>query len=378
MNSLGLYLHIPFCKSKCLYCDFCSFPRPLRENVEAYVNALCRDLESRAADCREYTVDTVYVGGGTPTVLSAEQLERIMDTVARNYHLSENPEITAECNPATADLDLFRRMRSAGWNRLSIGLQSASDRELKALGRLHSFEQFQKTWSDAREAGFANLSVDVMFGIPHQTAESFSDTLEKVLACEPNHLSAYSLTVEEGTPFGRRGADLLDLPDEDLVREMYLNMVQRLNGAGLEQYEISNFAKRGYESRHNLKYWNTDEYLGFGLGAYSDFGGARFGNGRDLRAYLAGEDITAEREVPSAHERLMEYVMLRMRLTEGVSVKEIARRFGLTEAERMGKALSAYRRGGFVKSTPQGFAFTPEGMLVSNSVLSDVLDFGEP
>lgn len=376
MKPLGLYLHIPFCKSKCLYCDFCSFPRPSKENVEAYVHALCRDLESRASDCCEYTVDTVYVGGGTPTVLSAEQLERIMGTVTRNYHLSENSELTAECNPATADLDLFRRMRSVGWNRLSIGLQSTVDQELKALGRLHSFEQFQKTWNDARDAGFSNLSVDVMFGIPHQTVESFTDTLEKVLALEPNHLSAYALTVEDGTPFGRRGADSLDLPDEDAVRQMYLTMVERLKGAWLEQYEISNFARRGYESRHNLKYWNTDEYLGFGLGAYSDFGGARFGNGRDLNAYLLGEDITAEREMPSVHERFQEYVMLRMRLSEGISMKELARRFGFAEAERMGKSLSVYEKGGFVKRTDGGYAFTPEGMLVSNSVLSDVLDFG--
>ncbi len=377
MKSLGLYLHIPFCKSKCLYCDFCSFPRPTAENAEAYVGALCRDLAARAADCRDRSVDTVYVGGGTPTVLTAEQLERIMDTVARYYHLTEKAEITAECNPATADQGMLQRMKRAGWNRLSIGLQSASYNELKALGRLHSFDRFLNTWSDARAVGFSNLSVDVMFGIPHQTAESFSETLEKVLACEPNHLSAYALSVEEGTPFGRRGADALDLPDEDTVSDMYLTMVQRLNAAGLEQYEISNFARRGYESRHNLKYWNTDEYLGFGLGAHSDFGGVRFGNGRDLGAYLAGADITAEREIPTRRQRLQEYVMLRMRLTEGVSLMEISRRFGASEADKMGKALSAYQNGGFVKPTERGYAFTAEGMLVSNSILSEVLDFGK-
>ena len=373
MKPLGLYLHIPFCKSKCLYCDFCSFPRPKEEQTETYVNALCHDLERRSSDCAEYEVDTVYVGGGTPTLLTAEQLERIMDTLTRCYHLSTNAEITAECNPATADRDLFLRMRRAGWNRLSIGLQSAQEKELRALGRLHSLEQFYETWAAACSAGFSNLSADVMFGIPHQTEESFADTLEKVLACHPMHLSAYALTVETGTPFGKRGEAALDLPSEDGVREMYLNMTKCLASAGLAQYEISNFARRGYESRHNLKYWNTDAYLGFGIAAYSDFGGLRFGNSRDLEAYLRGEDITAEREMPDKTERMNEYIMLRMRLTAGLSIKEMEKRFGADAAKRTSDALRKYTVGGFVRKIDDGFAFTPEGMLVSNTILSEVL-----
>ena len=377
MKPLGLYLHIPFCKSKCLYCDFCSFPRPSAEQVEAYVNALCFDLERRGEMCDSYQVDTVYVGGGTPTVLDAGSLDRIMNAVSRKYHLSERAEITAECNPATADFELLDRMRRAGWNRLSIGLQSAQARELKALGRLHSFEAFEETWNQAIRAGFSNLSADVMFGIPHQTEESFADTLEKLLACKPQHLSAYALTVEEGTPFGRKGEAALDLPHEDYVRNMYLHMVQRLHSAGVEQYEISNFAVGGYESRHNLKYWNMESYLGFGVGAYSDFDGERFGNGRDLAAYLRGEDITVEREKPDLRERLNEYVMLRMRLTDGIRFQSLESLFGAEAVDQVKRSLAVYEGSGLLCITPERVAFTPEGMLVSNSILSDVLVFGE-
>ena len=377
MKNLGLYLHIPFCKSKCLYCDFCSFPNPKEEQIASYVGALCHDLERRSRDCHDYEVDTVYLGGGTPTILRADQLEQIMETLTRYYHISATAEITAECNPATGGAELFRRMRSVGFNRLSIGLQSANCEELRALGRLHTFEQFLETWESARSAGFSNLSADVMFGIPHQTRESFLATLDKVLSCNPTHLSAYALAVEEGTPFGKRGEDALHLPDEESTRSMYLDMVSRLNGAGLRQYEISNFARVGYESRHNLKYWNMDAYLGFGPAAYSDFEGVRFGNGRGAEAYIRGEEIVAEYETPSETERMNEYVMLRMRLTEGISLPKLRARFGEASAGRIQKSLASYETGGFVRKTENGFAFTPKGFLVSNTVLSEVLDFGE-
>ena len=375
MKSLGLYLHIPFCKSKCLYCDFCSFPNPKRESIAAYVDALCRDLQKRAEDCANYEVDTVYLGGGTPTILSADQLERIMEALMQGYHVSKTAEITAECNPATANADLFRRMRTAGFNRLSIGLQSAHREELRALGRLHTFAQFEETWEAALSSGFTNLSADVMFGIPHQTRESFAQTLDRVLSCNPSHLSAYSLAVEEGTPFGKKGAEALDLPDEESTRAMYLDMVERLADAGLCQYEISNFARTGYESRHNLKYWSMDPYLGLGPAAHSDFEGVRFGNSRDVSAYIRGEEIVEERETPSAIERMNEYVMLRMRLAEGISLSDLASRFGKSAAEKIQASLKKYVGGGFVSATDARLAFTPQGFLVSNTILSDVLDF---
>ena len=372
--NLGLYIHIPFCRSKCLYCDFCSFPHPDAERVEAYVTALCRDLSSRTGDAAAYTVDSVYLGGGTPTILPARLLVKILETVFSHYRVAKDAEITAECNPATGERDTFDQMRRVGFNRLSIGLQSAHDTELRALGRLHSFSDFEKTFLQARDAGFDNLSADVMSGIPHQTPASYLQTLERLCALSPEHISAYGLTVEDGTPFGRMGSRLI-LPDEDAARQMYLEGISYLAQKGYEQYEISNFAKKGYESRHNLKYWNCEPYLGFGPAAYSDFGGVRFGNSRDLDAYVEGKSICIDSETPSPRDRMNEYVMLRMRLAAGVNENDFEERFGTPFENTFGKKLRAYESGGFVRQTKDGWAFTPAGMYVSNAILSEILEF---
>lgn len=369
MPTLGLYLHIPFCRSKCLYCDFCSFPHASEARMQAYAEALGRELIARAEACRDDTVDTVYFGGGTPTCLPPEVLCGLLGTVLSHYNVAENAEITTECNPNTVTPEGLVRLRQGGFNRLSMGLQSAQAGELRALGRLHDFADFAQTFRAARAAGFANISADVMFGIPHQTAESFADTLEKLCALRPDHVSAYALTVEEGTPFGRRGAAELDLPDEDEVRKMYLGMVDFLGRHGIAQYEISNFARAGYESRHNLKYWTLGEYLGFGPAAFSDFGGERFGNSRDLDGYLAGRDITAERERPTAKERENERVMLGLRLVRGLDARDLG-------AARRG-ILDRYIPAGLAARTGNRYALTPAGMLVSNAILSELVDFSE-
>ena len=344
--------------------------------MEAYTDALCRDLAARAADCDAYTVDTVYLGGGTPTLLPIRLLERIMETLVRKYRLSPDAEITAESNPATADREKLAQMRRLGFNRLSIGLQSAHEEELRALGRLHDFADFERMIRDARAVGFENLSADVMSGIPKQTVESYLSTLERLCELSPTHVSAYGLTVEEGTPFGRMG-DRLRLPDEEDARRMYFEGIAFLAARGYAQYEISNFARQGYESRHNVKYWNCDEYLGFGVAAYSDFGGDRFGNSRDVSAYIEGREILAERETPSVRERMNEYVMLRMRLSEGIDPHAFEKRFGISFAETFEKKLSAFASGGFVRREGERIALTPEGMYVSNAILSDVLDFSD-
>lgn len=375
LKPLGLYLHIPFCRSKCLYCDFCSVPCAAEETVAQYVEVLCGDLQRQAAQCTQYEVDTVYFGGGTPTVLLPEQLERLIGTVFRCYRVAPDAEITSECNPATASRETLRRMRRAGFNRLSIGLQSAQEHELRALGRIHSLSDFCRTWEQAETVGFSNLSVDVMFGIPHQTGDSFCRTLEQVCALHPKHVSAYALTVEPNTPFGRKGEAELCLPDEDAVRQMYLDMIALLEEHGIRQYEISNFSLPGYESRHNLKYWNAEEYLGFGPAAHSDFGGVRFGNACDPERYLKGTPEVAERSIPSANERMNEYVMLRMRLCNGLQTAQLRKRFGEEAVQRFSGALERYLAGGFVRRTDEGYAFSPEGMLVSNFILSEILDF---
>lgn len=373
MRPLGVYLHIPFCRSKCLYCDFCSVPHADDETVARYVAALCRDIRSYAAACADCEVDSVYFGGGTPTLLPPELLEQLLSAVLETFRVTEAAEITAECNPATGGAVAFSRLRRAGFNRLSIGLQSADARELRALGRLHTYPDFCRTWEQAVSAGFANLSADVMFGIPYQTEESLARTLGQVCALRPQHLSCYALSVEPGTPFGRRGEAALHLPDEESVRRMYLNLIAYLEGQGLAQYEISNFARPGYECRHNLKYWNAEEYLGFGPAAHSDFGGTRSGNAADLRAYLDGT-MESERETPGREERMNEYVMLRMRLTAGLDAGAFALRFG-QGAEHFLTAFGRFIPGGFVRRTAAGLAFTPEGMLVSNAILSEILDF---
>ena len=374
MKTLGLYVHIPFCRSKCLYCDFCSFPRQEEEKMAEYVSALCRDLRAHAPACREYTVDTVFLGGGTPTTLPAHLLKELIGEIYKNYNVSINAEITAECNPVTGERELFAQMRAAGINRLSIGLQSAHEKELKALGRLHNFDTFVTCFTDARAAGFENISVDLMSGIPHQTPESRRETLEKVLAIAPEHISSYDLIIEADTPFAHKRATL-PFPDEEAARRMYLDGIEFLAENGYAQYEISNFAKFGYESRHNLKYWNCDEYLGFGVAAYSDFGGERFGNSRDIEAYIAGRDITEEKGTPDKTERINEYVMLRFRLCEGVDVSTFENRFGVSFEEIYGKKLEPFLSAGLVRREGGRYFLSQEGMLVSNTILSEILDF---
>lgn len=374
MPTLGLYIHIPFCRQKCLYCDFCSYPS-LDGGVRArYAERMRRDLAERADGCADYTVDTVYFGGGTPTVMESTALVELLDCIRAYYRLAPDAEITLECNPATAterDLALLRR---GGFNRLSLGLQSTHESELCALGRIHTFADFCSTLTAARSAGFENISADLMSGIPGQTRESWLSSIERLCDLAPEHISAYGLIVEEGTPFFEM-RDRLDLPDEDTARQMYFDGIAALAAHGYKQYEISNFARAGYESRHNLKYWNCDEYLGFGPSAYSDYGGDRFGNARDLEGYLSGKPIECERQTPSREERINEYVMLRMRLCEGVCERDFARRFGQSFVERFAPMLGRYGKMGLVRLSPSGAAFTPEGFYVSNAILSELLDF---
>lgn len=373
MKRLGLYIHIPFCRSKCFYCDFCSLPRPKEDTVRAYLAALRRDLCRRAPDAAEYTVDSIYFGGGTPTYLSGEALADLLGEIFAHYRISPDAEITAECNPATADYGKLLRMREGGFNRLSIGLQSRHANELRALGRIHTAEQFEEILSDARRAGFANLSADVMSGIPEQTERSWMETLEYLCDLELSHISAYGLILEEGTPlYAQQGA--LAIPGEETARRMYLDGVEYLARRGYRQYEISNFARPGLESRHNLHYWNVEEFLGFGPAAYSDFCGTRFGNSRDLSAYIDDRPSLESSETPSLSERENEYVMLRLRLADGVSAGAFEERFGKGFEERFGARLNRFLPMGFVRRQGDAYAFTPEGMYVSNAILSEVLE----
>lgn len=375
---LGIYIHIPFCLQKCLYCDFCSFPQAREDVVSQYVEVLTSQIASWGCRCAQDTpahtrptVDTVYFGGGTPTLLTLPQWEQLMGELHKHFALLPDAEITAETNPAAVGTDVLRALRRMGINRLSMGVQSANEVELRALGRVHSFAQAQETFAAARSAGFDNISADIMLGIPHQTRDSLQRTLSQIIALQPTHLSAYLLKVEDGTPFGRM-REQLPLPDEDTQVALYTDTVGTLAAAGYARYEISNFARAGYDSRHNLRYWLGQPYLGLGLAAHSDFGGERFAAGRDMAAFLRGEWVAETHRVSEA-ERLEEYLMLRLRLEEGIDPADYAARFGRDFSRDFGEVLAPYRRAALVCERDGRVALTTQGMLLSNTVISDML-----
>ncbi len=379
-NRLGIYIHIPFCKSKCSYCDFYSYsPRDTRV-FQAYTDALIKHIESYKVAGGDYAPDTVYIGGGTPTVLPEEDMVRILKTVRSVFRLSKTVEYTMECNPATVTLAMLKKYRRLGVNRLSIGFQSADTTELAVLGRIHTKEQFQESYVTAREAGFENISVDLMYGIPYQTMNSWLKTLRYVISLGPEHISLYNLKLEEGTSLYRT-AGSLPMPDDEAEFAMYSAAIDLLAANGYYQYEISNFAKNGYESQHNLKYWHCEEYLGFGPGAHSYFKDIRFSYKRSVSNYIkcnsgvSDEEMTDEYEEIPLRERLGEYIMLHMRLTEGVDTRKFFMTFGKDFNRIYGARLARYVKGGLVEYDGSRYRFTRQGMFVSNYILSDILDF---
>ena len=367
----GIYIHVPFCRSKCYYCDFCSKTRADEETKKLYTQRLCEEIESVARQIGDNRpkADTVYFGGGTPTLLYPEQFEKILSTIESNFGIENGAEITAEANPKTADGEKLGDMRSVGINRLSIGMQSVHDNELRALGRIHTFSDFQKTFSDARRAGFDNISADLMYGIPEQTKESFSKSISTLAALSPEHISSYSLTIEEGTPFWNR-RDKLILPDEETVSDMYLLMGDLLRSYGYEKYEISNFAHKGRESRHNLKYWKREDYIGFGPAAHSFYSGVRFARSRDSEAYLRGENIIESSDSIAGGEAMDEYVMLGMRLSSGIDIERFNSIFRIDFCDRYGKIFERFAPE-YVYIDKETCRFTDKGMLVSNYILSE-------
>ncbi len=338
-----------------------------------YVEALCKDIEDRARLCREHIADTVYFGGGTPTLLTVAQFEKIFCTLRKSFAISPDAEITVECNPRTADREKFAALRALGVNRLSIGMQSANDIELRALGRVHTAADFFEAFSDARAAGFDNISADIMFGIPEQTEESFKKTLKTLVALGPEHISAYGLILEEGTPFFANREKLV-LPSEDSEYNMYTEAVGFLAQNGYEKYEISNFSKIGRESRHNLKYWHRDEYIGLGVSAHSFLYEKRSFAPADFDAYVRGQFEKGCEEI-SENDAIAEYVMLAMRTTRGVEENVFFDRFGKNFDDVFGDRLKPYRDGGFVVREDGRCAFTDNGSYVSNQILADILDF---
>ncbi|MBQ8836859.1 MAG: radical SAM family heme chaperone HemW [Clostridia bacterium] len=379
-EKLGIYIHIPFCKSKCGYCDFCSHT-PKKGETERYLNALMLNMQDFSSSAKGYSVDTVYIGGGTPTLLSKKHLKDLVDCVFTTFNVEKGAEITIEANPGTVDKSTLRALVSAGVNRISFGFQSASDKELRALGRIHTVQEFADSFKAARSAGFKNINVDLMYGIPHQTEDSFAKTLEFVKSLSPEHISVYGLKIEEGTPF-YEAQDSLPLPDEESEYRMYRTAHRMLDAAGYEHYEISNYARRGFRSKHNMRYWKDEKYLGFGVAAHSYFGGQRYAYTDDIEAYIREmehpssiSDILSECTDIDVFTKETEYVMLRMRLFDGVDLMEYRREFGEDFMRKYGAKLERYINGGFVTANSTKCAFSLKGMYVSNYILSEILDF---
>ncbi len=367
---LGLYLHIPFCKAKCAYCDFYSLPHS-EEKMDAYAAALARHITEVAPQMQNHRVDTVYFGGGTPSYLGHKRLIALLKTVKKQCRVWDRAEIALEANPDSArDWRALRALRRAGFNRISLGVQSSDDETLRRLGRIHTWQQVKDAVAACRKAGLDNISLDLIYGLPDQTLEQWENTLADALVLAPRHISCYGLKLEEGTPlYDRR--ESLSLPDGDLQADMYLYAVELLGQNGYQQYEISNFAQPGYESRHNLKYWMLEEYAGFGPGAYSDFGGVRYGYTRDLDGYIAGRLDLAESERISPQEREMEYIMLRLRTARGIDIREFENRFRQRFAP-LAAILESCAAHGLARQTETGWCLTPRGFLVSNRIIGDL------
>ncbi len=364
LNCIGLYVHIPFCLSKCPYCDFYS-SRGDDDGFDHYTLA-CGEKISDALGSLGKQIDTVYFGGGTPSVIGSRRLSSILDS-ARDF-LTDDCEITAECNPSSVNAEFFSELKKAGFNRVSMGMQSAVDAERRALGRLADSQRVSRAVSEAISAGFDNISLDLMLGVPGQTLESLRESLNFCLSAGVKHISIYILKLEEGTAFYSM-RDRLVLPDEDAQCELYNAAFEYLERHGYRQYEISNASLPGYESRHNLKYWNGDEYLGIGPAAHSFIDGKRFYYPRDLEYFIGGGSPIDDGDGGSFDE----YLMLRLRLAQGLTEEGVMRRFGFPIPEGVRITADKYKQRGLLTADADGIRLTRAGFLLSNTIIADLI-----
>lgn len=366
LEKLGIYLHTPFCVSKCAYCDFYSLSGN-SELYERYTAALCERVAFYGARLSR-AADTLYLGGGTPSLLGGERISRIVST-AKEYFGLQNAEITLEANPADNLADTLKLAAKSGVNRLSLGVQSSIESELKALSRRHSNGDVIRTVSDARAAGIENISCDLMLGIPSQTVSSLCESLDFILSLNPKHISVYILKIEPNTPFGHIKPELLNLPDDDATADLYLKTCEVLKSAGFIHYEISNFAKEGFCSKHNLKYWNCEEYLGLGSAAHSFLDGKRTFYERDIESFINGDNPKYESGGGSAEE----YIMLKLRLSDGLNFAAYKSKFNRDYPESKILLAKKYENAGLMTFSKNGLALTERGFLVSNSIISSLL-----
>ncbi|MBR5308228.1 MAG: radical SAM family heme chaperone HemW [Clostridia bacterium] len=382
-KKLGLYIHIPFCMRKCLYCDFYSIPAANEQLKSLYLEALMLHFEEHSLQLAPYVIDSIYFGGGTPSLLTSQQISMLLRKIKKNFFVSPKCEITLETNPGTVDKAKISEFRKSGVNRLSIGCQSFYDSDLQTCGRIHNSADNIKAVDDAVNAGFKNINVDIMYGLPGQSLQNVLGSIERAVKLGATHISLYGLKVEEGTPFyAMQTQKKLELPDEDTESDMYFVSCNLLKNLGFKHYEISNFAKPGFESVHNLKYWNCDEYVGFGPSAHSFFSGKRFYYKNSTSLYIKnftenydGQGIVDKCIDVQFGTQMAEYVMLRMRLGEGINCDEFKRRFGRTFESVYLTKMTPFLRSGHIVKTVDGYAFTEQGMYVSNYILSRMIDF---
>ena len=377
-KDLELYIHIPFCVKKCDYCDFLSFPAE-EKMQEDYVEALLKELVFYGTKYKDRRITTIFIGGGTPSWLRADLILKIMETVRENFSVDRDAEITIECNPGTVTDHKFEVYKETGINRLSIGLQSAHNEELKRLGRIHTYEQFLKTYDMARKHGFSNVNIDLMSCLPGQTSLTFADTLKKVIQLKPEHISAYSLIIEEGTPFYQKyeedairqekGEPTQFLPSEEEEYQT-TKMTQRiLKEAGYHWYEISNFAKPGYECRHNIGYWKRADYLGVGIGAASLIDNVRYSNTRDIYQYLKESSRHETAEKVPREEQMEEFMFLGLRMPEGISRTEFEQNFHTTIEAVYGDVLRRLQQEEMLIKKEGRILLTEKGMDLNNYVI---------
>lgn len=381
-KSLELYVHIPFCVRKCEYCDFLSAPAGA-DTQQEYVRNLLLEIEQKGVRCTDYEVTTIFFGGGTPSILKAGWIADILDAIHRNFKVRKDAEITIECNPGTLTFEKLSIYKSAGINRISVGLQSASDAELRELGRIHTYEDFLKSYDLIRKKGFSNVNIDLMAALPGQTLKSYEQTLRRVLALKPEHISAYSLIIEEGTPFyekyeadellREKGEKPQMLPSEETERLMYERTKELLLAHGYERYEISNYARRGYACRHNIGYWRRENYLGFGLGSASLLENERFHNTTDLTDYLGGDYLAYEQEKLDKKSQMEEFMFLGLRMTEGISTECFRQTFGLPVELVYGPVLEQQIADQLLRKEDGRIFLTERGLDVSNYVMAQFL-----
>lgn len=386
-TKLGIYIHIPFCIKKCEYCDFLSFPAN-DQLIEDYVSKLIEEVSLFREEAKKYVVDTVFIGGGTPSILTGEQINRLMQVVGDTCLMMPDPEITIEINPGTLDLDKMAAYKEAGINRISFGLQSADNHELKLLGRIHSWEQFLESYQLAKRAGIDNINIDLMSALPGQTRESYINTLKRTLELQPEHISSYGLIIEEGTPFyskygqdeerRQRGEEPEFLPNEETERGMYELTKEMLKKNGYYRYEISNYARDGYECKHNIGYWKRKDYIGFGLGAASLLANRRFCRTRDMKEYLQKTDTRVDLERLSLTEQMEEFIILGLRMMEGISKEVFQEQFNRSLSKQYGTGISKLIEEGLLYQDKERIMLTDSGIGVSNYVFIKLLQEPNP